>query len=129
MKQDIKSPIIGFLSLLFIDSLSRVIFTVYMGLDFSPFSYVVYPEFYPWVMIGISFIAAFIGAMMVITFSGRRWFPFILYLIALGLWRLAPLILVPSEPDWIIYLSGGLSLAGAFGSRQFIVDRKSQEEN
>jgi hypothetical protein len=95
MNTKLKSPLVGFLSMLFIDSLARVIFTVYHGIDFAPFSYVIYPDYWSWLMLGISIIGAFFGAMMVITFSGSKWFPFITYILLLILWRLAPYVPCP----------------------------------
>jgi hypothetical protein len=128
MNTKLKSPLVGFLSMLFIDSLARVIFTVYHGIDFAPFSYVIYPDYWSWLMLGISIIGAFFGAMMVITFSGSKWFPFITYILLLIFWRLAPYVLAPSEPQWIVITSTILTVAAAFGSRQFIVEKKVDDE-
>lgn len=127
MSPKLKSPLVGFLSMLFIDSLARVIFTVYHGIDFAPFSYVIYPDNWTWLMLGISIFGAFIGGMMVITFTGSKWFPFIIYILLLALWRLAPYALAPSEPKWIVITSTILTIAAAFGSRQFIVEKKMDD--
>ena len=127
MSKKLKSPLVGFLCMLFIDSLARVIITIYQGTDFAPFSYVVYPDYWTYIMLGISVFGSFFGAMMVITLSGRKWVPFLIYILVLGLWRLSPLVLVPSEPQWIVITSAVLAVAAAFGSRQFIVDKKVGE--
>jgi hypothetical protein len=129
MNPKLKSPLIGFLSMLFIDSLARVIFTVYHGIDFAPFSYMIYPDYWTWLMLGISIFGAFFGGMMVITLSGSKWIPFITYILLLGLWRLAPYGLAPSEPKWIVITSAVLTIAAAFGSRQFIVEKKAADQS
>ncbi len=127
MKKKLKSVSVGLFCVIFIDTLSRVILTVYIGSDFSPFSYTIYPEFWPYLVGLIDLFAAFFGAMMVITLSGKKWVPFILYLVVLSLWRISPLLLMPSEPQWIVITSTVLSLAAAFGSRQFIVEKREPE--
>lgn len=126
-KRKLRSTAVGFFSMLFIDSLARIIFTIYHGIDFPPFSYAVFPGYLSYIMLGISVLGAFFGAMMVITLSGRKWFPFLAYILILALWRLSPLILVPSEPQWIVYTATAFTVIAAFGSRQFIVDKKIPE--
>jgi predicted membrane channel-forming protein YqfA (hemolysin III family) len=128
MSKKLRSPLVGFLCMLFIDSLARVIITIYQGTDFAPFSYVVYPDYWTYIMLGISVFGAFFGAMMVITLSGKKWVPFLIYIVVLALWRLSPLVLVPSEPQWIVITSAVLAVTAAFGSRQFIVDKKTGEK-
>lgn len=126
MNKKIKSAVVGFLSMLFIESLVRVILTIYQGIDFSSFSYIIYPEGLFYWMIAVSMFGAFFGGMMVITLTASKWTPFLLYLGLVALWRFSPLLLVPSEPDWVVITTGLLSLGAALLCRQFIPKKKKE---
>lgn len=128
MNKKIKSAVVGFLCMLFIDSLVRVILTVYQGIDYSSFSYVIYPGYLFYLMIGVSMFGAFFGGMMVITLSGSKWLPFLLYLGLVALWRFSPLLLVPSEPGWVVITTGLFSIGVVFLCRQFIAEKEKIRE-
>jgi hypothetical protein len=115
MKKSLLGSFVGLCIIIALDSLSRVIISIYMNEEILMFSYSDYPGLiWPWLLTGIAAFSSFFGAMFALTFGReKRLLTFITFLILTGLMRYGQLHLL-METETLLYpiLALIFSLAG-----------------
>lgn len=95
MKKSVLGSLIGVSIILSIDSLSRVIISLYENEDILMFSYSLYMGFWPILLVGIAAFSTFFGAMFAFTYGREKQvFSLILFTIFAGLYRYGQIVLL-----------------------------------
>lgn len=88
MKKSLLGSLIGISIILSIDSLSRVIISLYENQEILMFSYSLYTGFWPILLVGIAAFSTFFGAMFALTYGREKQvFSLVLFTIFAGLFR------------------------------------------
>lgn len=124
MKKSLLGGFIGLSIILSIDSLSRVIISLYMKKDILMFSYGAYPGvLWPVLLTGIAAFSTFFGAMFAFTYGRRKpIFTLILFIVLVALFRYGQLLLLnETESQYLFYSIAALilSLASIFLAWKF----------
>lgn len=95
MKKSVLGSLIGISIILSIDSLSRVIISLYENREILMFSYSLYTGFWPILLVGIAAFSTFFGAMFALTYGREKQvFSVILFTIFAGLFRYGQIVLL-----------------------------------
>lgn len=95
MKKSLLGSLIGISIILSIDSLSRVIISLYENQEILMFSYSLYTGFWPILLVAIAAFSTFFGAMFTFTYGREKpVFSLILFTIFVGLFRYGQIVLL-----------------------------------
>lgn len=95
MKKSLLGSLVGVSIILSIDSLSRVIISLYNTQDILMFSYTEYTGFWPVLLVIISAFSSFFGAMFALTYGRtKQILTFITFTVLAGLYRYGQLYLL-----------------------------------
>lgn len=95
MKRSLLGSLIGISIILSIDSISRVIISLYENEEILMFSYSLYPGFWSILLIAIAAFSTFFGAMFALTYGRQKQIlTLILFTILAGLFRYGQLLLL-----------------------------------
>lgn len=95
MKKSLLGSLIGVSIILSIDSLSRVIISLYNTQDILMFSYTEYTGFWPVLLVALSAFSSFFGAMFALTYGrSRQILTLIVFIIFAGGYRYGQLLLL-----------------------------------
>lgn len=103
MKRSLLGSFIGISIILSIDSISRVIISLYENEDILMFSYSLYSGFWPILLVAIAAFSTFFGAMFALTYGrDKQIFTVILFTILAGLFRYGELLLL-DDTEGLLY--------------------------
>lgn len=95
MKKSLLGSFIGVSIILSIDSLSRVIISLYENQEILMFSYSLYTGFWPILLLGIAAFSTFFGAMFALTYGReKKVFSLILFIVFVGLFRYGQIVIL-----------------------------------
>lgn len=95
MKKSFLGSLIGISIILSIESLSRVVVSLYQNLDILMFSYTEYTGFWPVLLVTISAFSSFFGAMFALTYGrSKQVLTLIIFIIFGGLYRYGQILLL-----------------------------------
>lgn len=95
MKKSFLGSLIGISIILSIDSLSRVIVSLYNKQDILMFSYSEYTGFWPVLLVAVSAFSSFFGAMFALTYGRtKQMLTLILFILFAGLYRYGQILLL-----------------------------------
>lgn len=103
MKRSLLGSFIGISIILSIDSISRVIISLYNTQDIFMFSYTEYTGFWPILLVAIAAFSTFFGAMFALTYGRQKQiFSLILFILLTGLFRYSQLLLL-DDTEGLLY--------------------------
>lgn len=95
MKKSFLGSLIGISIIFSIDSLSRVIISLYNNQEILMFSYSEYTSFWPILLTGISAFSSFFGAMFALTYGrSKQVLTLVLFLLFAGLYRYGQILML-----------------------------------
>lgn len=95
MKKSLLGSLLGISIILSIDSLSRVIISLYNNQDILMFSYSEYTGFWPVALTGISAFSSFFGAMFALTYGrAQQTLTLVLFIFLAGLYRYGQILML-----------------------------------
>lgn len=103
MKRSLLGSFIGISIILSIDSISRVIISLYENEDILMFSYSLYSGFWPILLVAIAAFSTFFGAMFALTYGRQKQiFTLVFFIILAGLYRYGQLLLL-DDTEGLLY--------------------------
>lgn len=103
MKKSLLGSLIGISIILSLESLSRVIISLYENEDILMFSYSLYSGFWPMLLVVIAAFSTFFGAMFALTYGREKQvFSLILFIIFAGFYRYGQIILL-DDTEGLLY--------------------------
>ncbi len=103
MKRSLLGSFIGISIILSIDSISRVIISLYENEDILMFSYSLYSGFWPILLVAIAAFSTFFGAMFALTYGRQKQiFSLVLFIILAGLFRYGQIVLL-DDTEGLLY--------------------------
>ncbi|MCG2589065.1 hypothetical protein [Rhodohalobacter sulfatireducens] len=103
MKKSLLGSLIGISIILSLESLSRVIISLYENEDILMFSYSLYSGFWPMLLVVIAAFSTFFGAMFALTYGREKQvFSLILFVIFAGLYRYGQITLL-DDTEGLLY--------------------------
>lgn len=130
MKKSLLGSFIGLSIILSIDSLSRVIISLYENQEILMFSYSLYTGFWPILLVGIASFSTFFGAMFTLTYGREKQvFSLILFIIFVGLFRYGQIVIL-QDTEGLLFpvVALVLSLFSILLAWKLVRPSKSQEK-
>lgn len=130
MKRSLLGSFIGISIILSIDSISRVIISLYENEDILMFSYSLYSGFWPILLVAIAAFSTFFGAMFALTYGRQKQIlSLVLFTILAGLFRFGQIALL-DDTEGLLYPVVALiiSLFSIFLAWKLIRPSKSKED-
>lgn len=130
MKRSLLGSFIGISIILSIDSISRVIISLYEKEDILMFSYSLYSGFWPILLVAIAAFSTFFGAMFALTYGRQKQiFSLILFIILAGLFRYGQIVLL-DDTEGLLYPVVALvvSLVSIFLAWRLVRTTKAKED-
>lgn len=130
MKKSFLGSFIGISIILSIDSISRVIISLYENEDILMFSYSLYSGFWPILLVAIAAFSTFFGAMFALTYGRQKQvFSLVLFTILAGLFRFGQITLL-DDTEGLLYpvVALILSLLSIFLAWKLIRPSKTKDD-
>jgi len=130
MKKSLLGSLIGISIIFSIDSISRVIISLYENEDILMFSYSLYSGFWPILLLAIAAFSTFFGAMFALTYGREKQvFSLVLFLLFAGLFRYSQILLL-DDTEGLLYpiLALILSLLSIFLAWKLVRPSKTQTD-
>lgn len=131
MKKSLLGSLIGISIIFSIDSISRVIISLYENEDILMFSYNLYSGFWPILLVAISAFGTFFGAMFALTYGREKQvFSLILFIILAGAFRYAQITIL-NDTEGLLYpvVALVLSLLSIFLAWKVVRPSKSKKDS
>ncbi|MDZ7718934.1 MAG: hypothetical protein U5K72_08970 [Balneolaceae bacterium] len=129
MKKSLLGSLIGISIIFSIDSLSRVIISLYENEDILMFSYSLYSGFWPVLLVAIAAFSTFFGAMFALSYGReKRVFSLIIFILFAGLYRYGQIVIL-DDTEGLLFpvIALVLSLISIFLAWKLIGRSKSKD--
>lgn len=104
MKKSLLASLIGISIIFSIDSLSRVVISLYNTQEIFMFSYTEYTRFWPVLLVAISAFSTFFGAMFALTYGREKQvFTLILFIILAGSFRFGQIVILNNTEGRLLF--------------------------
>lgn len=130
MKKSILGGLIGISIILSIDSLSRVIISLYNTQDILMFSYTEYTGFWPVLLVALSAFSSLFGAMFALTYGrSKQILTLVIFIIFAGLYRYGQIHLL-KDTEGLLFpvIALVLTLVSILIAWRLVRPRKSEKE-